>query len=225
MDINADSEVREAQERWLAVGSALPVVELTVSKGPEIEEAAIARLALARPDCRDAQELQMLLAGPSSPPAGWDDALAEFARSPSPERWSDLMRFVPADALYLRMRDIVSRLLEMGLDSDTIFEYASDVGLTSDLIDLVEQGRVSVKLLEERAFRAGGAKATYFGLAAEAAFLSGDVLGTIRLLRQSWSYENEWVSPGPHVAFVRERATPEQEDLLDRAGIPTSWME
>lgn len=220
MDINADPEVREARKRWLAGGSALPVVELMASKGAKVEAAAVARLALTKQDCRDAQELQNLLAGLSSPPAGWDDALAGFARSPSTERWRDLMRFVPADALYLRMRDIVSRLAQLGVHGDTIFEFASDVGLTPDLIGLVEQGRVSVKALEARAARSVGAKTTYFGLAAEAAFLQGDLLGTVRLLRQSMAHENEWCSVLPHVTFIRERASPLQSEFLNRSGVP-----
>jgi hypothetical protein len=220
MDINDDPEVREAQKRWLAGGSALPVAELMSAKGAKIEAAAVAQLALENPDCRDAQQLRTLLAGLSSPPAGWDDALAGFARAPSAERWGDLMRFIPADALYLRMRDIVGRLSQLGLDGDTIFAFASDVGLTPDLIELVEQGRVSVKLLDERANRAGGAKATYFGLGAEAAFLQGDMPGTVRLLRQSIAHENEGCSVLPHLVFIRERASPAQTEILDRSGVP-----
>jgi hypothetical protein len=57
-------------------------------------------------------------------------------------------------------------------------------------------------------------------LAAEAAFLAGDMLGAVRLLRESLANENEWCSALPHVIFIRERATDEQKNLLDRAGIP-----
>lgn len=220
MDINDDPEVRAVRKSWLAGGSALPVVEFLASRGANIEAATFARLALAKPDSPDREELEAFLAGLSSPPPGWDEALAGFARSPSSERWRDLMRFVPADALYLRMRDIVSSLAQLGVHGDTIFEFASDVGLTPDLIGLVEQGRVSVKALEERAARAVGAKTTYFGLAAEAAFLQGDLLGTVRLLRQSMAHENEWCSVLPHVAFIRERASPLQSELLNRSGVP-----
>ncbi|MDP2325988.1 MAG: hypothetical protein Q8N51_18455, partial [Gammaproteobacteria bacterium] len=65
-----------------------------------------------------------------------------------------------------------------------------------------------------------GAKATYLGLAAEAAFLAGDTLGTVRLLRESMANENEWCSVMPHSMFVRERASAELTKMLDRAGIP-----
>ncbi len=219
-EVFEDPEVQAARERWTEGGSALPVVELLAAKGAKIEAATYARLALAKPDCLDADKLKAVLDGLSSPPAGWDDALATFARAPSDEGWQDLLRFIPTDALYLRMRDVVGRLLKLKLDADTIFRYVSRVGLVPDLIMLVEEGRVSVRMLEERADQSSNAKTTYFGLAAQAAFLAGDMLGTVRLLRQSRAYENEWCSTYPHMAFVRERATHEQAEMLDRAGIP-----
>ncbi len=220
MDINDDPEVRAARKRWLAGGSALPVVELLAKRGAKIEAATYARLALAKPDCPDAVELKAVLASLSSPPSGWDAALAGFARAPSADSWRDLMRFIPEDSLYLRLRDVVGRLRELGLDGDTIFQHASEVGLTPDLIELVEQGGVSVRMLEQRAAHAGGAKTAYFGLAAQSAFLQGDILGTVRLLRQSLAHENQWCSTYTHLAFIRERASPEQAEILDRAGIP-----
>lgn len=220
MDVHNDPEVREARQRWLKGGSALPVVELLASKGAKVEAAAMARLALARPDCPDAEQIKATLSNLASPPAGWDQSLTEFATTPSVEAWQELMRFVPLDYLYLRLRDMVGRLRSLGVDGDTIFRCASESGLTPDLIELVEEGLVSAKTLEHRAGHAGGAKTTYLGLAAEAAFLSGDMLGTVRLLRESISHENNWCSAFPHIAFIRERASPDQTDLLDRAGIP-----
>jgi hypothetical protein len=220
MDINYDPEVREAQQRWLNGGSALPVVELMASRGAKIEAATVARVALARPDCPDNKELRAVLSKLASPPAGWEAALAKFAESPSGDAWSELMRFVPPDHAYLRLRDAIGRFRAIGVDGDMIFRCASESGLTADLIELVEQGCVAVETLVERAAHSGGAKTTYLGLAAEAAFLAGDMLSTVRLLRESIKHENEWCSAEPHVVFIRERAAPEQLDLLDRAGIP-----
>ena len=150
----------------------------------------------------------------------WTESLAEFARSPSLERWHELMRFVPLQYAYQRQREAVRRLRSLGVDGDVLFRCASEYGLTPDLIDLVEDGCVAVSTIVERAARSGGAKATYFGLAAEAAFLAGDMVGTVRLLRQSIAHENEWCTALPHVLFIRERAKDEQKHLLDRAGIP-----
>lgn len=220
MDVHDDPEVREAGQRWLNGGSALPVVELMESHGARIEAAAVARLALAKPDCLDADELRAVLSKLASPPAGWEESLAKFAESPSRDAWRELMRFVPPDQVYLRLRDAIGRLRALGVNGDMIFRCASESGMTPDLIELVEQGCVAVDTLVERAARSGGAKTTYLGLAAEAAFLAGDMLGTVRLLRESIAHENEWCSTEPHVIFIRERVTPEQMDLLDRAGIP-----
>lgn len=94
------------------------------------------------------------------------------------------------------------RLLRLrGVDGDTIFRCASEFGMTPDLIELVEQGCVAVKTLVDRAAHSGGAKTAYLGLAAEAVFLAGDMLGTVRLLRESIAHENEWCSAEPHVIF------------------------
>jgi len=218
--IRRDPKLCDAEQRWLNGDSALPVVTLLVSRGAEVEAAAVARLALARPGCPDAADLGAILDRLAASPVGWTESLAEFARSPSLERWHELMRFVPLQYAYQRQREAVRRLRSLGVDGDVLFRCASEYGLTPDLIDLVEDGCVAVSTIVERAARSGGAKATYFGLAAEAAFLAGDMVGTVRLLRQSNAHENEWCSALPHVIFIRERATDEQKNVLDRAGIP-----
>lgn len=130
------------------------------------------------------------------------------------------MRFAPPEYFYQRTRDAIRRLRKLGVDGDSLFRCASEFGLTPDLIELVEDGCVAVETIVERARRSGDARTTYVGLAAEAAFLAGDMLGTVRLLHESLAHENEWCSALPHVGFVRERASPDQNDLLDRAGVP-----
>lgn len=218
--VQRDFELRDAQRRWLSGDSALPVVRLLVARGAKVEAGAVARLALAQPDCPDAPELEAILTRLAASPAGWPEALAEFAKAPSVERWRELMRFVPPEYVYQRHREAVRRLRSLGVDGDVLFRCASEYGLTPDLIGLVEDGCVAVSTLVERAARSEGAKAAYLGLAAEAAFLAGDMLGTVRLLRESIAHENGWCSALPHVFFVRERASPEVKELLDRAGIP-----
>lgn len=86
----------------------------------------------------------------------------------------------------------------------------------------MEQGRVSVRKLTAHAASGTGARATFLGLAAQAAFLAGDMLGTLRLLRASGACENDWAVTLPHIVFVRERASADERQLLDRAGIPTA---
>jgi len=218
--MHRDAELGDAERRWLNGDSALPVVMLLVSRDAKAEAAAVARLALSRPGCPDAAELETTLARLAAIPAGWAESLAGFAKSPSLERWRELMRFVPPEYAYQRQRESVRRLRSLGVSGDLIFRCASEYGLTPDLIELVEDGHVAVETLVERAARSGGAKATYLGLAAEAAFLVGDMLGTVRLLRESIAHENEWCSALPHVLFIRERASSAQKDMLDRVGIP-----
>lgn len=218
--VQRDPELREAEQRWLNGGSALPVVTLLLSRDAKVQAAAVARLALARSGCPDAAELEAALARVAAAPPGWGEALSGFASAPSPEAWHELMRFAPPEYFYQRTRDAIRRLRKLGVDGDSLFRCASEFGLTPDLIELVEDGCVAVETIVERAARSGGAKATYLGLAAEAAFLTGDMVGTVRLLRQSIAHENEWCSALPHVFFIRERASPDQKDLLDRVDIP-----
>ncbi len=220
MTVQRDPELRDAEQRWLNGGSALPVVTLLLSRDAKVQAAAVARLALARPDCPDAGELEVALAKVAAAPPGWGEALTGFASAPSPEAWRELMRFVPPEYIYQRTRDAIRRLRKLGVDGDSLFRCASEFGLTPDLIGLVEDGCVAVETIIERAERSGDARTNYIGLAAEAAFLSGDMLGTVRLLRESIVHENEWCCALPHVFFIRERASSDQKDLLDRAGIP-----
>ena len=220
MGVHRDSELRDAEQRWLNGDSALPVVTLLLSRDAKVQAAAVARLALTRPDCPDAEELEAALARVAAAPPGWREALAGFAGAPSPEAWRELMRFAPPEHIYQRTRDAIRRLRKLGVDGDSLFRCASEFGLTPDLIELVEDGCVAAATIVERAARSGGARTTYFGLAAEAAFLAGDMLGTVRLLRESLAHENEWCTALPHVCFVRERASPDQKEMLDRARIP-----
>jgi hypothetical protein len=215
-----DAQLRNAERRWLNGESALPVVTLLVARGAMAEAAAVARLALTRPDCADPAELEAVLARLAALPAGWEKSLSEFAKDPSLERWHELMLFVPPDYAYQRHRETVRRLMSLGVNGDLLFACASEYGLIPELIDLVENGSVTVEALVERAARSKGAKASYLGLAAEAAFLTGDMFKAMRLLRDAFACDNDWGLALPHICFIRERASPDQKQLLDRAGIP-----
>lgn len=78
---------------------------------------------------------------------------------------------------------------------------------------------MNVETVLARADEAGPARGAYVGLAAQAAFLAGDFVGTIRLLREAISLETDLISALPYIWFVRECATPAQREALDRAGI------
>ncbi|HUP61651.1 MAG TPA: hypothetical protein VNA69_14670 [Thermoanaerobaculia bacterium] len=220
MRVVDDPERHKLERKWLNGGSALPLVALLASRGMDVEASAVARVALARPDCEDAGELEEMLDRLSQPPDDWRDLLDSFAEAPSLERWRELMQFVPPELIYMRQRAAVRYLSKRGMDGDLLFLCACEYGLTPDAIELVEEGHVAVQTLITRAERAAGARATYIGLAAEAAFLTGDLVGTIRLLRESMASETEWCLALPHIVFVREHATPADHEALDKAGIP-----
>lgn len=218
-----DRERNAAEEQWREGGSALPLIRLHIERGEGHVAAVIARLVLASDDCADAEEIERLLASLDDAPEEWDELLREFAAAPSLERWRELLQFVPPDALYQRQRNSIRRLRQLGLPGKWLFLCACEYGMTPDAIEAVEEGLVDVATIEERAQRAGDAKATYLGLAATAAFLAGDVVATIRLLRESMAHENEWVSADPHIHFIREQAPPDVAAALDRAGIPEAF--
>jgi hypothetical protein len=218
-----DSEVHQAERDWAAGGSALPAVRGHLKRGDKMTAAVIARAALGRTPCPDAEEIERLLLTIDEMPPEWDEQLRTFAANPSLERWRELLTFVPEDLLYHRVRNSIHRLRALGLGGDWLFLCACEMGITPDAIQLVEEGAVAMATIEQRAATAGGAKTAYLGLAATAAFLAGDLIATIRLLRESAALANEWSIPDPHIHFIREHASAEFLEALDRAGIPEAF--
>ena len=212
-----DSEEEAAFEQFRD-GRALALVSLYAERGDLDRAATIARLALAEPDCPDAAEIEAILERAGAPPEDWKEQLDQFVAAPSYERWQDLIRFVPEEHLYQRFRNSIRYLRKRGVEPNLLFRCAS-TPLSSEAIELVEDGLVAVETILARG-DGSPARATFAGLAAEAAFLAGDLLGTIRLLRESMACETDLCSPLPHIAFVRERASEADHAVLDRAGIP-----
>lgn len=219
MKIVKDSELTIATEDF-ARGVPLPLVQLHFDRGELAEAAAVARLALAMPDCPDAERIEEILDRCSDPPADWKERLDEFAAAPSLERWRDLMRFVPEESFYQRYRNSLRYLRKRGVEPNLLFLCACHLSVTSEAIELVESGEVSVDTILGRGAEAGAARGTYLGLAAQAAYLSGDLVGTIRILRDAIAAETDWISALPHVWFIRQRASDAEHEALDRAGIP-----
>jgi hypothetical protein len=220
MHLVDDPDLHHAQMSWVNGGSALPLVRLHVERNEIVEAGAVARAALEQEGCPDAAEIEALLYQLDAPPDDWLDTLREFSEAPSVERWREIMRFVPPDEYYQRLRNSIRRLRQMGTDPNVLFLCACNLGMTSDAIQLAEEGLVDAAVIEERAATAGGAKATYFGLAAIAAFRHDDLLGAIRLLRETLAHENDMCPAFPHILFIREHASAEVNAALDQAGIP-----
>jgi len=214
-----DPELTAATNEFVR-GVPLPLVQYHFERGEFEEAATVARLALNMEDCPDADTIEEILDRCSAPPEDWNQQLDRFAENPSLESWRDLMRFVPEDLFYQRHRNSIRYLRKRGVDANVLFACACHPGMTSDAIALVEDGLVRVDTILARADGAGRARGAYVGLAAQAAYLAGDLVGTIRLLRDAMASETEWISAAPHVWFIRERASESEHEALDRAGIP-----
>lgn len=213
-------EIRTAMRKWLKGEPPLPYVQLLADAGRFMEAAVTARLVLADANCPDRQDIEAVLDRIDKPPAGWEQALQELARNPTLEGWEALMRFGPGDLAYNRRRSALRKLRRHGVDPNWLFRFATHLGITPEAVELVEDGLVAPRTILARNEEATGAQAYFLGLAAEATFLSGDMVGTIRLLRQAYYHENDLCSPVFSVCFIRERASAEQREMLDKAGIP-----
>lgn len=219
MRLIVDPELDALQQQWLDGGSALPLVRLLVERGEGDQAAAIARLVLAREECLDADEIERCLDDIDEATDEWRAQLEAMAADPSVERFEELMRFVPPELIYQRLRNALRKLKKLGVDGNVLFKCATNIGMTPEAIELVEEGLVEPETILDRA-RGSAARATYVGLAAEATFLRGDLVSTIRHLREAVQFETDLCSALPHIYFVREQASPEVNAILDRAGIP-----
>lgn len=213
-------DIRAAEREWLNGGPPFPLIRMLVEANQPAKAAAVARLVLSKPDCPDQREIEALLDQLDRAPAGWDEALQELASNPTLAGWEGLMRFNPGDLTHNRQRNALRKLSGYGVDPNLLFRFATQLGITPEAIGLVEEGLVTVETILARNEESTGAQAFFLGLAAEAAFLRGDMIGTIRFLKQAYSRENEWCAPEFAVFFVRERASEEQQAALDNAGIP-----
>lgn len=219
MRLITDPELDALQQEWLSGGSALPLLRLLIARGEGDHAAAIARIALGRPECNDTPEIERLLDEIDEAPDDWRAQLAELAADPSVERFEELMRFVPPELIYQRLRNALRKLRQFEIDANILFQCATNLGMTPEAIELVEEGLVEPEIIVERGADSP-ARATYFGLAAEATYLRGDIVSTIRYLRDSVRFETELCSALPHIWFIREQASDEVNAILDRAGIP-----
>jgi hypothetical protein len=205
--------------RWANGESALPVVERLSQNGSEDEAAAVARLALASPECADRDELEAVLRRIASEPDGWAEALTDFARNPSEERWDELMQFVPDDISYQRLRTSVPFLMRLGCDGNILFRCVSRLGMIPDLFDLAASGTVDPEVIEERG-EGSPARPTWLGLAAQAAFARDDRFGVLRYLREAMLHdENAYMAWGS-ISFIRDIADDELNLELDKVGVP-----
>jgi len=206
---------------WGNGGSALPAVQMMLEHGYGFEAACTAHVALKHPECADREALQNVIAEVAGSSEAWVEALREFAANPSEERWSELMRFVPEDVFYQRLRHTISLLMAMKCDGDMLFRCATKTGVTSDIFDLADSGTVDPLTIVERG-RGSRARATWMGLAAQAAFARGDRWNTIAYLREAVSDERTAILAWASIDHIREKADDELKAQLDALGLGES---
>lgn len=212
------SELIFLTRRWANGDSALPLVARLRELGCHDEAAAMARLAIADPECLDRQQLEAALHEIGSAPDGWMDALAEFARNPSEQRWNELMTFVPEEVFYQRLRNTIVTLMRLGCDGNILFRCATKLGLTPDVFDLAKGGTVDPAVIEERGF-GSPSRAAWLGLAAQAALTRGDRFAVIRYLREA-SRGADSVLAWASIGEIRREAEEALNNELDRVGVP-----
>jgi hypothetical protein len=110
--------------------------------------------------------------------------------------------------------------MRLDVEPNMIFRFAARGGITSDAIALVEEGRVDVSVIEERARESSVAgRPLWIALAARAACVRGDRLGVVRLLRSALAEVGADVL-ALDLSFVWTHADPELTAMLSAAAIP-----
>jgi hypothetical protein len=205
--------------RWLNGGSALPLVRQLLDDGLHDRAGATARVALRMDDCPDRQELEAALLEAASAPDGWLAALEDFAKAPGEERWDELMRFVPEEVSYQRMRVTLALLMQLGCEGNTLFRCATRIGITPDVFDLVRGGTVDPDVIIARG-EGSPARSMWLALAAQAFFARGDRWSTIKYLRDACRDEETAILAWASVAEIRADADDALNEELDKVGVP-----
>lgn len=215
--------LREARERWLAGGSHASYLRLLVQNGHGARAVSMAIALLDANEQRDRRELESLLAEVSLAPTGWANAVTDFAEDPSELSWRRLQRFTPCEVYPERVRYTLRILMQLGVSTDTVFHFATLDGATPEAIGLAEEGLVSARIVESRSRRSDvEGRVLWLGLAARAACVTGDQLGTIRLLRAAYrAAPGSSYDPARDLAFVRDHADGWLGAFLLNAGFPS----
>lgn len=214
--------IEKLEAEWVGGGAATPLVAELIRLKRLNRAGAIARLALAAEVCQDRATLEKLLQRTGNPPRGWENAVAAFHRNPTLENWDSLMYFTPLPLLYQRTRNTLRVLRRVGTDPDVLFMCATRNGTVPDAFELVQSGDVAPETVVQRALEAPpGLQAMWLGLAAEAAFARGDMLGVVRLLKRACAETVDCMT-GPEMSInaIRAAASDELHHMLDSVGIP-----
>lgn len=214
-----DPRIVQRQRFWLNGGSALPLLELLLELDRVDHAAATARLALAMDSCPDRDRIETILRETGSPPAGWDGALQTYAADPSDEHWQRIVRFIPEEVVYQRIRNTIADLIRLGADPDRLFLHASRYGIVPELLEIAETGAVSPETIRSRGEESPHNASFWLGLAAQSAFARGDRFLAVRFLAEA--YEAGTMMPADFAAIqIRGDADDELHAMLDAVGVP-----
>lgn len=166
----------------------------------------------------DREVLEALLLETASTPQGWQEALADFAREPSEERWTELMSFVPEEVWYQRLRNTIAWLMRFGCDGNILFRCATRIGITTDVFDLAASGTVDPEVIVARG-QDSPARAMWLALAAQAAFVRGDRWRTLGYLREACQDEDAFLA-WASISEIRREADEALNEELDKLGVP-----
>ena len=216
----ADPEATLLLRRHVFGGeSAMPAIRKLIAGGDVDYAAVVTRLALRTATGRDREELLAVLHEISSAPTGWATALETFAAAPSDEAWDALMRFVPEDVFYQRLKYTVLVLMGLGCDGDILFRCVSRLGMIPELFDLADSGTVDPETIVQRA-TGSPAEAAWLGIAAKAAFARGDRAATTRHLWRASQLDPIFAYAA--ISEIRDQADAELNAELDRMGVAGS---
>lgn len=197
-------------------GSAMPAIRKLMASGDVDYAAVVTRLALRTAEGTGREELLAVLHEISSAPTGWATALETFASRPSEAAWDELMRFVPEDVFYQRLKYTVLVLMGLGCDGDILFRCVSRMGMIPELYDLAESGSVDPETIVQRA-TGSPAEAAWLGLAAKAALARGDRAATARHLWRASQLDP--ILSYAAIDEIRRVADAKLNAELDRAGV------
>ncbi len=209
---------RAERVAWLRGGRHVDYLRVLDRAGRPREAAGLARTLLSRDGCTERDELERFLASLSKPPADWEERVASLAEEPTVDAWDDLLRFTSGELRAERIRYTVDLLLGLDVSADQVFRLAAREGTTSEIITLIESGQVDPRVIEAHADGEPVTRSTWLGLAARAACVSGDRLGTLRLLRRAHSGGSA-VHAEADLAFIADHGDPALHDMLVKAGV------
>ncbi|MEM1417328.1 MAG: hypothetical protein AAGH15_20690 [Myxococcota bacterium] len=218
---DAERLLRVERSRWLSGGDVVRYCEQLRRFGDEEMAEALARTVVGRepgiaPRLRE--RLEAFLAAGDPLPGSLHRAIDRLGAEPSLDAMRALLRFTPEELRPTRLRRVIEVLEEAGVGADERFRLAAVLGPSAEALRLAESGAVAPATIEALA---GGADdpGPWLGIAARAACVRGDRLGTVRLLRGALA---AGALARGDLAFIRHHGDAELRTMLERAGVPRS---